>query len=228
MGAFRKAIHKAVNPFHNMQPEVRFNLYNKAEEVALGMRQAKQIGADAKRHFEKQGVTKEEMEALGLTELFKQKRVTQQEIMEAIEDNRLVLEEKESIEHGYVGDPDVDFKTETLSAEDAYGADYLDGEARELIGFGGIDRSEFVRVFDKWAETSPYGMGDGPEASLAQAAADFSKFVDGELELEDLNGAIQNEILEVAEDTASPAMKSGAMNLMGKIAFNGRTLRPEP
>ena len=89
MGAFRKAIHKAVNPFHNMQPEVRFNLYNKAEEVALGMRQAKQIGADAKRHFEKQGVTKEEMEALGLTELFKQKRVTQQEIMEAIEDNRV-------------------------------------------------------------------------------------------------------------------------------------------
>jgi hypothetical protein len=201
MGAFGKAIHKAVNPFHNMQPEVRFNLYSKAEEVALGMRQAKQLGADAKRHFQKQGVTKEEMEALGLTDLFKQKRVTQQEIMEAIEDNRLVLEEKQSSEHGYVGDPDVDFKTETLSAEDAYGSEYLEEQAREIVGFGS-DRSEFIPIFDKWAETSPYGMGDGAEASLARAAADFSKFVDGELELEDLNGAIQNEILEAAEETA--------------------------
>jgi hypothetical protein len=196
-----KKVHKAVNPFHNMQPEVRFNLYSKAEQVALGMRQAKQLGADAKRHFEKQGVTKEEMEALGLTDLFKQKRVTQQEIMEAIEDNRLVLEEKQSTEHGYVGDPDVDFKTETLSAEDAYGPDYLEEQAREIVGFGS-DRSEFIPIFDKWAETSPYGMGDGAEASLARAAADFSKFVDGELELEDLNGAIQNEILEAAEETA--------------------------
>jgi hypothetical protein len=197
-----KKVHKAVNPFHNMQPEVRFNLYSKAEQVALGMRQAKQLGADAKRHFEKQGVTKEEMEALGLTDLFKQKRVTQQEIMEAIEDNRLVLEEKQSSEHGYVGDPDVGFKTETLSAEDAYGPAYLSEEARDLIDFGGMDRSEFIPIFDKWAETSPYGMGDGAEASLARAAADFSKFVDGELELEDLNGAIQNEILEAAEETA--------------------------
>jgi len=200
-GEFRKAIHKAVNPFHDMQPQVQFNLYSKAEEVALGMRQAKQLGADAKRHFQKQGVTKEEMEALGLTDLFKQKRVTQQEIMEAIEDNRLVLEEKQSSEHGYIGDPDVDFKTETLSAEDAYGSDYLEEQAREIVGFR-ADRSEFIPIFDKWAETSPYGMGDGPEASLAQAAADFSKFVDGELELEDLNGAIQNEILEAAEETA--------------------------
>ena len=197
----RKKVHKAVNPFHDMQPEVQFNLYSKAEKVALGMRQAKQLGADAKRHFEKQGVTKEEMEALGLTDLFKQKRVTQQEIMEAIEDNRLVLEEKQSSEHGYIGDPDVDFKTETLSAEDAFGSDYLEEQAREIIGVG-ADRSEFIPIFDKWAETSPYGMGDGPEASLARAAADFSKFVDGELDLEDLNGAIQNEILEVAEKTA--------------------------
>ena len=210
----RKKVHKAVNPFHNMQPEVRFNLYSKAEQVALSMRQAKQLGADAKRHFEKQGVTKEEMEALGLTDLFKQKRVTQQEIMEAIEDNRLVLEEKQSSEHGYVGDPDVDFKTETLSAEDAYGDGYLDREARELIGFGGIDRSEFIPIFDKWAETSPYGMGDGPEASLAQAAADFSKFVDGELELEDLNGAIQNEILEVAEETAQFLYDENALEVI--------------
>jgi hypothetical protein len=236
-----------------MQPEVRFNLYSKAEQVALGMRQAKQLGADAKRHFEKQGVTKEEMEALGLTDLFKQKRVTQQEIMEAIEDNRLVLEEKQSTEHGYVGDPDDGFKTETLSAEDAYGPDYLSEEARDLIDFGGMDRSEFIPIFDKWAETSPYGMGDGAEASLARAAADFSKFVDGELELEDLNGAIQNEILEAAEETArflydddpleiisfTPQGSNttyrlvgnewmGLRVLMGKITFNGRTLRPEP
>ena len=167
----RKKVHKAVNPFHNMQPEVRFNLYSKAEQVALSMRQAKQLGADAKRHFIKQGVTKEEMEALGLTELFKQKRVTQQEIMEAIEDNRLVLEEKEAIEHGYVGDPDVDFKTETLSAEEAYGPGYLEEQARELVNYSGIDRSEFNAVFDSWAETSPFGMGDGPEESLAYEAA---------------------------------------------------------
>lgn len=77
-----------------MQPEVRFNLYSKAEDVALSMRQPKQLGDHARRHFQKQGVTKEEMEALGLTDLFKQKNVTQQQIVETIEDNRIVLEEK--------------------------------------------------------------------------------------------------------------------------------------
>jgi len=198
----RKKVHKAVNPFHNMQPEVRFNLYSKAEQVALGMRQAKQLGADAKRHFEKQGVTKEEMEALGLTDLFKQKRVTQQEIMEAIEDNRLVLEEKQSSEHGYIGDPDVDFKTETLSAEEAYYPGYLEEQARELVNYSGIDRSEFNAVFDSWAENSPFGMGDGPEESLALEAAKFKRFVDGDLNLEDLNSSLQNEIVEIMEGTA--------------------------
>ena len=185
-----------------MQPEVRFNLYSKAEQVALSMRQAKQLGSDAKRHFMKQGVTKEEMEALGLTELFKQKRVTQQEIMEAIEDNRLVLEEKEAIEHGYVGDPDIDFETETLSAEEAYYPGYLEEQARELVNYSGIDRSEFNAVFDSWAETSPFGMGDGPEESLAYEAAKFKQFVDGELDLEDLNSSLQNEIVEIMEGTA--------------------------
>jgi len=198
----RKKVHKAVNPFHNMQPEVRFNLYSKAEQVALSMRQAKQLGSDAKRHFMKQGVTKEEMEALGLTELFKQKRVTQQEIMEAIEDNRLVLEEKEAFEHGYVGDPDINFETETLSAEEAYGPGYLEEQARELVNYSGIDRSEFNDVFDSWAETSPFGMGDGPEESLAYEAAKFKQFVDGELDLEDLNSSLQNEIVEIMEGTA--------------------------
>jgi len=198
----RKKVHKAVNPFHNMQPEVRFNLYSKAEQVALGMRQAKQLGADAKRHFLKQGVTKEEMEALGLTELFKQKRVTQQEIMEAIEDNRLVLEEKEAIEHGYVGDSDIDFEIETLDAEEAYYPGYLEEQAREMVDYYGIDRSEYNRVFDSWAETSPFGMGDGPEQSLALEAAKFKRFVDGELNLEDLNSSLQNEIVEVAKETA--------------------------
>ena len=198
----RKKVHKAVNPFHNMQPEVRFNLYSKAEQVALSMRQAKQLGADAKRHFMKQGVTKEEMEALGLTELFKQKRVTQQEIMEAIEDNRLVLEEKEAIEHGYVGDPDIDFEIETLSAEEAYGPGYLEEQARQLVNYSGMDRSEFNDVFDSWAETSPFGMGDGPEESLAYEAAKFKQFVDGDLDLEDLNSSLQNEIVEIMEGTA--------------------------
>ena len=46
--------------------------------------------------FQKQGVKDEEIRALGLDELFQQDRVTQQEILDRIEQNRVVLEEKVS------------------------------------------------------------------------------------------------------------------------------------
>ena len=56
---------KTINPYKDLKPEVRFNLYSKAEEPAYKMPQAKQIGSDAKRYFLKQGVTKDEIDALG-------------------------------------------------------------------------------------------------------------------------------------------------------------------
>ena len=70
--------YKAKNPYAGMTPAQKFNLYSRAEEVTINMRQAKQPGEDARRHFMKQGVTKDELQALGLSDLFKQKRVTQQ------------------------------------------------------------------------------------------------------------------------------------------------------
>ena len=41
----------------------------------------------------KQGVKAEELEALGLNDLFRQERVTQQEILDRIDSNRIEMEE---------------------------------------------------------------------------------------------------------------------------------------
>ena len=62
------------------------NLYLKAEDIANKMRIATGRGDDTRRHFMKQGVKKEELAELGLTELFKKEKVTQQEILEVIAD----------------------------------------------------------------------------------------------------------------------------------------------
>ena len=51
------------------------NLYLKAEDIANKMRIATGRGDDTRRHFMKQGVKKEELAELGLTELFKKEKV---------------------------------------------------------------------------------------------------------------------------------------------------------
>ena len=91
------------------------------------MRQKKGRGDDIERFFRKQGVKAEEMEALGLNDLFRQERVTQQEILDRIDQNRVVMEEnvstgpsEGSFVYGYDG--------EDLSIEEAYGPEFIESE----------------------------------------------------------------------------------------------------
>jgi hypothetical protein len=119
MGIIKKAIIRAqINDL---------GLYSKAEDVAKKMRQKKGRGDDIERFFRKQGVKAEEMEALGLNDLFRQERVTQQEILDRIDQNRVVMEEnvstgpsEGSFVYGYDG--------EDLSIEEAYGPEFIESE----------------------------------------------------------------------------------------------------
>ena len=186
--------YKAKNPYAGMTPAQKFNLYSRAEEVAINMRQAKQPGEDARRHFMKQGVTKDELQALGLSDLFKQKRVTQQEIMETIEDNRIVLEEKTSSERGAVGGPDVRFDTETLDYEEAHGYGSLGEDAyNEARSNPGNDRmyADIIAKAENWPDA---------ESVFAEESKKFYKYIDGELDLDDLDDRFIDDIVEAHSD----------------------------
>ena len=91
------------------------------------MRQKKGRGDDLKRYFMKQGAKAEELEALGLNDLFRQERVTQQEILDRIDQNRVVMEENVS-----TGPPEGSFEygfdEDVLDIEEAYGPEFIESE----------------------------------------------------------------------------------------------------
>ena len=127
MGIIKKGIKKGI-----IRAQVNeLGLYSKAEDVAKNMRQKKGRGGDVKRFFVKQGVKAEELDALGLNELFLQERVTQQEILDRIDQNRVVMEE--NVNTGVVSDFEFDSYIEEIEIEDAYGRDYIDEQVNELL-----------------------------------------------------------------------------------------------
>lgn len=107
----------------------------RSEELALNLPQRVQRGDDLGRFMRKKGVTQQEIKALKLDELFKRDRVTQQELVDHIDQNRVRLEVTE-----YTGGKETDFSFgyEALSAEEAHGSDYLMEMARENIDYGGL------------------------------------------------------------------------------------------
>ena len=107
-------------------------LYSKAEDVAEKMRQTKGRGDDFKRYFMKQGVKAEELEALGLNDLFRQERVTQQEILDRIDSNRIEMEENVSTGPAE-GSYDFEYDEEDIDIEEAYGRDYIEDRATEIL-----------------------------------------------------------------------------------------------
>jgi len=107
-------------------------LYLKAEDIANKMRIATGRGDDTRRHFMKKGVKKEELAELGLTELFKKEKVTQQEILEVIAANRVELEEK-IYRAGTGGNFEFGKEIEDLDIQQAYRPDYVREEAFERL-----------------------------------------------------------------------------------------------
>lgn len=117
-------------------PPQTLGLISKAEELALNLPQAKQSGFDLGRYLRKNGVTQSEIKALNLAPLFKQERVTQEQLLEHIDKNRIELEK--TVYEGEPTDVEEDYVVEQLTPEEAYGDSYLEEEASEIIQYSGL------------------------------------------------------------------------------------------
>ena len=169
----------------SLNPE---RLYSKAEDVALKMKQLKNIGSDARRHFIKKGVTKEELEELGLNELFEQRRVTQDEILARIDENRIEFEEEIAI--GGRGS-DVDFDLQQLEMEEF---------------FGGPSGVEAEMDFDLEENIKDYyytEFVDQADDTLNERELNLKKWSNAEIEFDDLPSSLQDELRQNAYENVS-------------------------
>ena len=160
-----------------------FGLYSKAENVALQLPQEKQVGSDAMRYFLKQGVKREELEDLGLIDLFRQPRVTQAQILDRIDDRKVGFEEEISY-GGSARETDIDI--EELSFEEAFG----EGIDDEIL----YTRDEYLR--DVLSEEDLRNM------SAVGSANELSLWKGGEIEYDDLSITAQENLDVMARATA--------------------------
>ena len=173
----------------------QLGLYSKAEDVANKMRQLKGRGDDTRRFFKKQGVKDEEIKALGLDELFQQDRVTQQEILDRIEQNRVVLEEKVSTGPS-AGLIDFDYEYEELPIDEAYGQSYINEEVSyylndtpDMFISDDIDIDNYIR------RLAP-GLDRESDDALRTLLKDYGE---GTSDFDDLPDEIQEDLFKQAE-----------------------------
>lgn len=175
-------------------------LYLKAEDIANKMRIATGRGDDTRRHFMKKGVKKEELAELGLTELFKKEKVTQQEILEVIAANRVELEEK-IYRTGSGGDLEFSFDIEDLDILEAYGPDYARKEAFERLREDTGLTSE-ANYFE-WEDILPELPNYADSSELQSLDNRWELYKRGELTYEDLDQDIKDVLMDkVAEEEA--------------------------
>ena len=168
-------------------------LYSKAEDVAEKMRQTKGRGDDLKRYFMKQGVKAEELEALGLNDLFRQERVTQQEILDRIDSNRIEMEENVSTGPAE-GSYDFQYDEEDIDIEEAYGSDYQRERAEELL-------DDMLDAFLRRDSIEDYARRySNDQDEFLELVAVMERVVDGEADFDTLPRAIRNDLLDDAEN----------------------------
>ena len=186
LAAASKITRKAPTVKSNIIADVdEFGLYSKAENVALQLPQEKQIGSDAMRYFLKQGVKREELEDLGLMDLFRQPRVTQAQILDRIDQRKVGFEEEISF-GGSARETDIDI--EELSFDEAFG----EGVNDEVV----YQRDEYIRdvnFFD--AEMSR-------SSSSANDPTELLRWQKYEIEYDDLSITAQNNLDELAREVA--------------------------
>ena len=170
-------------------------LYSKAEDVAEKMRQKKGRGDDIERFFRKQGVKAEELEALGLTDLFRQERVTRQEILDRISQNRIEMEENVSTGPD-IPERTLDYYEDELTMEEAYGPDYLQQET----DFFASDVSPDFFIYDDAVIEDLARDLSADQAEMDQFQIDLKKYENFDLPFEDLPEKIQEELRERAEN----------------------------
>ena len=136
----------------NLKPKVdRLNFYSKAEEVTNQLKQNKGTGQQYRQQLLKAGVKPDEIQWLGLDDVLNKGKITKQELQDQINANRIELDE---VELSGGGDDVLDGlatkfnENETpMSAEDAFGPEYLNERADELFEEGPLDKSrtDFTR-----------------------------------------------------------------------------------
>lgn len=95
----------------------KFGFYSKAESVATEMPQKIMTGEQARAFFKKKGVKNEELDHLKLDDLFEKDNVTQDEIYETIEKNRIGFREERTTESDIIDDDDRQWALEHANAE---------------------------------------------------------------------------------------------------------------
>jgi hypothetical protein len=112
MGIIRRTIKQAQTD--------RFGFYSQAEELALNLEPKELRGEQARAFFKKNGVKEMEINELGLDDLFNQEKVTQQEILDAINENRIEFTVTEYNERGGAQAPtNLSFDRKFLTFEEA-------------------------------------------------------------------------------------------------------------
>ena len=97
--------------------------YSKALETAEGLQQAKGTGQQFESMMKKAGVTKDEMEWLGLPDVFKQPKLTKTDLVKHINDNKIEL--REVVDIGESAREDEWSDAENMKPEDAFGPSYI-------------------------------------------------------------------------------------------------------
>jgi hypothetical protein len=127
-------IPQKINP--QKQPAVQrttddFGFYSKALEETQKLKQEKGTGQQFKQMLLKSGVKQEEIDWLGLEDVFKEKKVTKDDIVKHINDNRIKLREVVATGQSEVS---MDFgEGVKLTPEETYGDNYIDERASELM-----------------------------------------------------------------------------------------------
>ena len=136
----------------NLKPKVdRLNFYSKAEEVTNQLKQNKGTGQQYRQQLLKAGVKPDEIEWLGLDDVFNKGKITKQEIQDQINANRIELDEVElsgsadDASDGLGGLATRFMESERpMSADDAYGPRYLNERADEI--FKDVDEIDVDRT----------------------------------------------------------------------------------
>ena len=167
MGFLRRLIKKAQTD--------KFGFYSQAEEIALNAPQKKMRGDDARRMFIKNGVTKQELQDLGLDDLFRQDRVTQDEILKVIEENRI---EFTATEYKGSAPSNIGFDTDVLSFEEANQSFFVeldDGRKLTYFPFREARDGRFGVFADRFAIKAP-GFGPDEVVGVLDTGPDATNF----------------------------------------------------
>ena len=162
----------------------KFGFYSKAESVATEMPQKIMTGEQARAFFKKKGVKNEELDHLKLDDLFEKDSVTQDEIYETIEKNRIGFREERDTESDLIDDEDRGEAWERADAEVGREAsfDYQDLTYEEAFGPTAL-REEIDARWDEFWETNRPDLGP----DLSSVTND---------QINEVFGQLMNDILE--------------------------------